>query len=70
VQADLFIVEGGDPNAFAGLTHGRRMVGINVGMIKLIGESVDETRLCSGTSRRTGRKAMSTPARELWLAWV
>ena len=42
VQADLFVVEGDDPNAFAGLTHGRRMVGINIGMIKLIGDSVDE----------------------------
>ena len=42
VQADLFIVEGEEPNAFAGLTSGRRMVGINVGMIKLIGDNVDE----------------------------
>lgn len=42
VQADLFIVEGEDPNAFAGLTDGRRMIGINVGMIKLIGDGIDE----------------------------
>ena len=43
VQADLFIiVEGEDPNAFAGLIYGRRMVGINVRMIKLIGDSGDE----------------------------
>lgn len=42
VQADLFIVEGEEPNAFAGLTDGRRTIAINVGMIKLIGDSVDE----------------------------
>src|SRR5512145_1403275 len=42
VQADLFIVEGEDPNAFAGLTDGRRMIGINVGMIKMIGDDIDE----------------------------
>ncbi|HUF43498.1 MAG TPA: M48 family metalloprotease [Verrucomicrobiae bacterium] len=42
VQTDLFIVEGDEPNAFAGLNEGRRIVGINLGMIKLIGERADE----------------------------
>jgi len=42
VQADLLIVEGDEPNAFAGLSDGRRIVGVNIGMVKLIGDSADE----------------------------
>jgi predicted Zn-dependent protease len=42
VQADLFIVEGEGPNAFAGLSHGRRIIGISLEMIKLIGDAADE----------------------------
>lgn len=42
VQAELFIVEGDDPNAFAGYVNGQRMIAINIAMIKLIGEDTDE----------------------------
>lgn len=42
IQAELFIVEGDDPNAFAGFIDGRRMIAINIAMVKLIGEDVDE----------------------------
>ena len=38
----LFIVEGDDPNAFAGFIDGRRMIAVNIAMVKLIGENVDE----------------------------
>jgi len=42
IQAELFLVEGDDPNAFAGLINGRRMIAVNIAMVKLIGENVDE----------------------------
>jgi predicted Zn-dependent protease len=42
IQAELLIVEGTDPNAFAGLVNGRRVIGINIAMVKLIGEDMDE----------------------------
>jgi predicted Zn-dependent protease len=42
VQAELFIVDGEEPNAFAGLQAGQRIIGINVGMVKLIGDEADE----------------------------
>jgi predicted Zn-dependent protease len=41
VQAELVLVEGDDPNAFAGLMNGRRVIGINVAMIKLIGDDLE-----------------------------
>ena len=40
-QVELFIVEGADPNAFAGLMNGRRVIGINVAMLKLIGDDLE-----------------------------
>ena len=42
VQADLLLVEGSDPNAFAGPISGRPTIGISLGMLKLIGDDVDE----------------------------
>jgi predicted Zn-dependent protease len=42
VQAELFIVEGEEPNAFAGMIEGRRMIAINIAMIRLIGDNTDE----------------------------
>jgi Zn-dependent protease with chaperone function len=42
IQAELFIVEGEDPNAFAGFINDRPMIAINIAMVKLIGENVDE----------------------------
>jgi predicted Zn-dependent protease len=42
VQAELFIVDGDDPNAFAGRSKGQRIIGVNVGMVKLIGGEADE----------------------------
>jgi predicted Zn-dependent protease len=41
VQADLLIVDGNDPNAFAGLVNGRRSIGINTAMLQLVGDDVD-----------------------------
>jgi predicted Zn-dependent protease len=38
-QAELLIVEGDEPNAFAVLMNGRRTIAISIGMIKLIGEN-------------------------------
>ena len=42
VQIDLLLVEGDDPNAFAGLVRERRAVVVNTGMVKLIGDDVNE----------------------------
>jgi len=42
VQAELVITEGDEPNAFAGMMNERRVVGINTGMIKMIGDDIDE----------------------------
>jgi predicted Zn-dependent protease len=42
IQAELFIVEGEDPNAFAASMDGRRIIAINIAMVKLIGENMDE----------------------------
>ena len=42
VQAELVIAEGEHPNAFVGLTTGRRVVAINTAMITLIGDDIDE----------------------------
>ena len=43
VQAELFIVDGDDPNAFAGYADsGQRIVAINLGMMKLANNDADE----------------------------
>jgi predicted Zn-dependent protease len=42
VQAELVLVDGDEPNAFAALIGGRRAVAINLGMVKLIGAEDDE----------------------------
>jgi predicted Zn-dependent protease len=42
IQAELFIVEGEEPNAFAGALDGRPMIAINIAMIRLIGGNMDE----------------------------
>jgi predicted Zn-dependent protease len=42
IQTELFIVEGDEPNAFAGIEAEQRIIGINIGMIKLIGDDVNE----------------------------
>jgi predicted Zn-dependent protease len=42
IQAELFIVEGEEPNAFAGMIEGRRMIAINIAMVRLIGDNIDE----------------------------
>jgi predicted Zn-dependent protease len=41
-QAELIIVEGDEPNAFAGLVNERRVIGINIAMMKFIGDDIDE----------------------------
>jgi predicted Zn-dependent protease len=41
VQADLLFVDGDDPNAFAGLVNGRRVIAINAAMGRLVGDDVD-----------------------------
>jgi predicted Zn-dependent protease len=40
-QAELVFAEGNEPNAFAGLLNGRRVIGINIAMAKLIGDDLD-----------------------------
>jgi len=42
IQTELFIVEGDQPNAFAGIERDQRIIGINLGMVKLIGDDVNE----------------------------
>jgi predicted Zn-dependent protease len=42
IQAELLLVDGDEPNAFAALVGGRRAVAINLGMVKLVGEKDDE----------------------------
>jgi predicted Zn-dependent protease len=42
IQAELFIVEGEEPNAFAGALNGRPMIAINIAMVRLIGGNIDE----------------------------
>jgi predicted Zn-dependent protease len=41
VQSELLVIEDTAPNAFAGLLNGRRVVAINTGMIRLIGDDID-----------------------------
>ena len=48
IQAELFIVEGDYLNAFAGSIDGRRMIAINIAMVKLIGEDVQRVRCPAG----------------------
>ena len=40
-QAELFIIDGDDPNAFAAVMNGRRVIAINIAMLKLIGDDTD-----------------------------
>ncbi len=42
IQTELFIVEGDEPNAFAGVEAGQRIIAINLGMVKMIGDDVNE----------------------------
>ena len=41
IQAELVIVEGDEPNAFAGLMNSQRVIGINIAMLKLIGDDME-----------------------------
>ena len=42
LQAELLLVDGDEPNAFAALVGDRRAVAINLGMVKLVGDKDDE----------------------------
>jgi Zn-dependent protease with chaperone function len=43
VQSELYIVDGDEPNAFAGaINNGQRIIAINLGMVKLVGNDVNE----------------------------
>lgn len=42
VQADLLLVDGSDPNAFAGSINGRPTIAVSLGMLELIGDDADE----------------------------
>jgi Zn-dependent protease with chaperone function len=42
VQCELYIVEGDEPNAYAGPDDGRRIIAINLGMVKLIGNDANQ----------------------------
>ena len=42
MQAELIIYDGEEANAFANLADGRRVIGINTAMIKLIGDDINE----------------------------
>lgn len=42
IEAELLLVDGEDPNAFAGMVNERPVIGINLGMVKLIGDNIHE----------------------------
>jgi predicted Zn-dependent protease len=42
VPSELYIIDGEEPNAFAAMIDGRRVTGINLGMIKLLDGDIDE----------------------------
>jgi predicted Zn-dependent protease len=42
VQAELLIVTGDDPNAFAGMVNRQPAIGLNMAMLKLVGDDIDE----------------------------
>jgi len=42
IQTDLYIVEGDEPNAFATFVNGQRVIGVNFGMVRMIGGEVNE----------------------------
>lgn len=42
IQTELYLIEGDEPNAFATLVNGQRVIGINLGMMKMIGGDVHE----------------------------
>jgi len=42
ITAELLLTDGDDPNAFAGMLSDRPVIGINLGMVKLIGENINE----------------------------
>ncbi|MBI4524791.1 MAG: M48 family metalloprotease [Deltaproteobacteria bacterium] len=42
VQAELVVVNGDDPNAFAGRIEQRQVIAINLAMVKLLGDDIDE----------------------------
>jgi predicted Zn-dependent protease len=42
IQTELYLIEGDEPNAFAALVNGQRVIGINLGMVKMIGGDVHE----------------------------
>ncbi len=48
IQAELLIVEGNEPNAFAAIKDGQRIIAVNLGMLKLIGDDVHEVAALLG----------------------
>jgi hypothetical protein len=54
VQPELIIYDGEEPIALTGISHGRRIIGINTGMIKLIGDDIDELAALLGMKPHTG----------------
>lgn len=42
IHTELMIVEGEEANAFAGVEAGQRVIGLNIGMMKLIGDDINE----------------------------
>jgi predicted Zn-dependent protease len=42
VQTELYLIEGDEPNAFAGSYGGQRMIAINLAMVKLIGNDANQ----------------------------
>ena len=42
VPSEFYIVDGEEPNAFAGIIQGRRVIGINLGMIKVLDGNISE----------------------------
>ena len=71
VQAELIIYDGEEPNAFASLADGRRVIGINTAMIKLIGDDINEFAALLGHETAHWQKGMwDQHARQLSRRWA
>lgn len=63
VQSELYIVDGDEPNAFAGfVNNNQRVIGINLAMMKLIGDDINVYAALIGHEAAHWAKAMPMPA--------
>lgn len=68
VHAELLIVDGNDPNAFAGPFQQQQVIAINIGMLKLVGDDVDEFAALLGHEAAAAALSQINAARRLGAA--